>query len=250
MTAHSPMPSTSPVAPFRAVYRLVLGQLVTRARLAAVGALSLLLVAIAIVVANNSDSVSAVNDGSRLIANLGLAIVVPVVALLFASTALGELREDKTLVYLWLTPVQRWVVPVAAVLASATVVVPAVVIPNVVAASIITTEGGLPRGALVATLLGAIAYNAVFVALGLLTKRTLVWGVAYILIWEGFVAGAGAGAARFALRAHTRSLLADATGTTLRLGDIPVATATTVLALVTVVSTTVAIRRYRSMTVD
>jgi ABC-2 type transport system permease protein len=236
-------------AAFVAVHRLVTSQLLTRARVGAVCGLSLLLVGVGVIV-SNSSGVEPVRDGAQLVGNLGLAIVVPVVALLFASAALGDLRDDKTLVYLWLSSLPRWVVPVAATAASATVVLPAVVVPSVVTAAVLSTSGGLVSGTLAATLLGGLAYNAVFVAMGLLTRRTLVWGIAYILIWEGFVAGAGAGAARFALRAHTRSILADSTGTSLRLGDISPTVSITVLVATTLVATLAAVRRYATMTVD
>ena len=39
-------------------------------------------------------------------------------------------------------------------------------------------------------------------------RRALVWGLAYILVWEGFVAQAGTTPARLAVRTYTRSLLA------------------------------------------
>ena len=242
--------STAPVrSAFAAVFRLVLGQLVTKARIAAVAGLSGLLVVIGVLVAR-SDSRDLVKDGAELVTNLGLAVVVTVIALLFASAALGDLREDKTLVYLWLTPMSPWIVPLAATAASAVIVVPIVVVPTLATAAIVSTSGGLVAGTLLATVLAAFAYNSLFTALGLFTRRTLVWGVAYILIWEGFVAAGGAGAARFALRAHATSILAGATATDLRLGDLAPSTAVVVLIAVTVVSVVTAVWRYRSMTVD
>jgi hypothetical protein len=47
-----------------------------------------------------------------------------------------------------------------------------------------------------------------------------VWGVAYVLLWEGFVSAAGKNAARLAVRSYTRSILADFGDVELRLGDI------------------------------
>jgi ABC-2 type transport system permease protein len=47
----------------------------------------------------------------------------------------------------------------------------------------------------------------------------IVWGLAYILIWEGFIALGGAGVARFAIRKYTRSILVDRTGVDLDLAD-------------------------------
>ena len=40
--------------------------------------------------------------------NLGFTMVVPIVALVFATAAFGDLKEDSTLVYLWLRPMDRW----------------------------------------------------------------------------------------------------------------------------------------------
>lgn len=246
MTATDRRPRAS--AAFAAVFRLVLGEIVTRARLAAVVGLGGLAIVISFVISRNSDDL--VEDGARLVASLGMAVVVPIVALLFASAALGDLREDKTLVYLWLTPARRWIVPLAALCASALVVVPAVVVPVSIAAAVITTENGLLSGTIAATTLAALAYTSVFVMLGLLTRRTLVWGVAYILIWEGFVASGGAGAARLALRAHGVSILSDATEVDLNLGDLNPSTAVAVLATTTLTAIAVAIWRYSTMTVD
>ena len=45
--------------------------------------------------------------------------------------------------------------------------------------------------------LGALEYSAVFVALSLVTSRALVFGLAYVLIWEGVVAGLFAGTRTF-----------------------------------------------------
>ncbi len=46
-------------------------------------------------------------------------------------------------------------------------------------------------------------------AFGLWVQRALAWGLAYVLIWEGAVASAGAGLTRLSIRGYTRSLLAE-----------------------------------------
>ena len=43
-------------------------------------------------------------------------------------------------------------------------------------------------------------------------KRALLWGLAYILVWEGFVARSGRMASRFAIRANARSFLTRVSG--------------------------------------
>jgi ABC-2 type transport system permease protein len=83
------------------------------------------------------------------------------------------------------------------------------------------------------------AYCAVFTLLGVWLRKVIVWGLAYILIWEGFIALGGAGVARFAIRKYTRSILVDRTGVDLDLADfstpvgiiVPLAVAVVALAL-------------------
>jgi ABC-2 type transport system permease protein len=79
----------------------------------------------------------------------------------------------------------------------------------------------------------------VFTLLGVWLRKVIVWGLAYILIWEGFIALGGAGVARFAIRKYTRSILVDRTGVDLDLADfstpvgiiVPLAVAAVALAL-------------------
>ena len=119
----------------------------------------------------------------------------------------GDPDEEGTLVYLWLRPVRRVAIVVAAAAASFTVSWPIVVIPLAIAAAA-TEAAGLARGRhrRVATL-ALVAYTGIFCALGLVTRRSLVWGLLYIFIWEGFVATAADSAARLAVRTYARSVL-------------------------------------------
>ena len=64
--------------------------------------------------------------------------------------------------------------------------------------------------------------------LGVWLKRHIVWGLAYILIWEGFIALGGAGVAQFAIRTYTRSILVDRTGADLAGADFSTLTAVVV----------------------
>jgi ABC-2 type transport system permease protein len=59
-----------------------------------------------------------------------------------------------------------------------------------------------------------------FVTLGVRVRRSLLWGLIYIFIWEGFVARAGETASRLAICSYTRSILSAATGHELELADV------------------------------
>jgi ABC-2 type transport system permease protein len=205
------------VRQFGAVYDLILRSQASKARLTALGALGLVGVLIGVAI---GASDSAARAGTEFIDGFGLTLVVPVTTLVFASAALGDFIDDGTMVYLWLRPVARWKIVTAAAAATFTVVLPLVLVPLLAAAAATDKGGDLLVGTAASATLGIAAYTGVFVMLGVRVRRSLVWGLLYIFVWEGFVARAGATASRLAIRAYTRSVLAHATGFSLRLADI------------------------------
>jgi ABC-2 type transport system permease protein len=236
------------VTTFLAVYRLVLRSQATRARLlglAALGAVGVI-VGIAIGVSHPDDPSLA---GAEFVSAFGLALLAPVSTLVLAAAALGDPTEDGTLVYLWLRPVPRLLLATAAVTASLTVTIPLVVVPLVIAAAATSGGGDLVVATALSSLVAVIGYAGLFVALGLRVRRALVWGLVYILIWEGFVASAGRTASRLALRAYTRSILSDITGIYFRLSDVPSAVAVIVPVGVAVLAVLYTARRLRRMDV-
>jgi ABC-2 type transport system permease protein len=146
-----------------------------------------------------------------------------VCALMFASSALGDMVDDRTLVYVWLTPVARRWLALAATLASITVALPLALVPLTIAAAATGAGPELVWATALATAVGTVGYCGLFTALGLRFRRALVWGIAYILVWEGFVATASDAAATLSLRAYTASILSQATGVGLRLGTLTMA---------------------------
>ena len=110
---------------FLALYRLVLRHQITRGRLALFAVIGALSVTLGWVIGRSSTDRT--QDATDFVSLFGLGLIVPVVALVLGSAALGNWVEDETLVYVWLRPVKRWVVAVAATLAVATVALPVIV---------------------------------------------------------------------------------------------------------------------------
>jgi len=252
----APQPSRrgSPPGAFVRLYGVFLRHLLTWGRatvIVALGGLAVL-VALAVNVAANeaSSTTDPVTAGTELMNRFGFTTVVPICALVFASSALGDTVDDRTLVYLWLTPVARWRMAAAATLASATVALPLVFVPLVLAAAATGAGGALMGGTAVATIVGVIGYSGVFVTLGLKFKRALVWGIAYILIWEGFVATASETAAKLSLRAYTASILSQYTGVGLRLGTLTLGSSLLVPPLVALAFTALTARLLARTDVD
>jgi ABC-2 type transport system permease protein len=226
------------------IYRVTLRSEATKARLISLGLLGAVgvLIGLAIGLGDVTDPLEA---GTNMVNAFGLSLYAPVVTLVFASAALGDPVEDGTLVYFWLRPVPRWQIVVATYLATLTVALPLVLVPLGLAAVLTGAGGGLVRGTLTSAALAVVAYGGLFTWLGLRVRRALVWGLAYILLWEGFVASAGRSAARLAVRSYTRSVLERATGITLKLADVSALNAVVVPIVVGLAAVAVTVRRLR-----
>lgn len=238
-TNTAPRSDAAPATPgaFSALYKLVLRHQVTKGRLVLFGAIAAVSVLLGWVIGRAADEGDRVEASVNLVSAVGLGLIVPVVALVLGSAALGNWVEDETLVYVWLRPVRRWVIAAAATLASLTVAIPVVSVSLMVMAAL---GSGGDTDAIVATAvstaLGAAAYVALFVALGLVIKRALLWGLVYVFIWEFFVARAGAGAARLSINSYAASILARLGDIDIRLADRGLTTSYIVLAAVTAVA--------------
>lgn len=194
-----------------AVFRLVLRTQVTKGRAVALGAVAGLGILLALAV-RHGDSLDRPEAAYRLVQGYGLSLLVPLTALVFSSAALGDPAEDGTLVYLWLRPVARWRIAAASCAAAICVAAPFAIAPTALAAAVAGVGRGLVVGAAGAAVLATVGYCGLFLALGLVVRRALAWGLAYVLIWEGFVARSGTGVARLSVLAYGRAVLADRAG--------------------------------------
>ncbi len=198
--------------PLIGLYRLLLHQQLTKGRLVLTGALGGLALLVTVLIARNALPEDRIESTVGFLSVFGLALMVPILSLVLASSSLGQLVEDQTLVYLWLRPNPRWMLALAAWLASATVAVPVSVVPLVVAAAIGTGGDGRTMGAVAAAMaLAAVAYTGLFTLVGLLIRRSLIWGLAYLFIWELFVARVGQGASRLSINTYPASVLSHIT---------------------------------------
>ncbi len=239
-------------------YRVLVRQVITPARLIALGLLGALMVVVGWVVRAAADpeygDFGRLEEAALFADGFGLIIVVPIVSLVFGSSVLGETREDGTLVYLWLRPMARGPVVVGAAAAAISVALPFTVIPTVVAAWIAAGSGDQALDLIFATLVasgvGTIAYSCGFVLVGLVLRRAIMWGIVYILAWEGLAASLGEFAAQLSLRGYTRSLLSRIVDIDLGIDANTTSSALIVLVVVTIASLFLSSIRLSRLDVD
>ncbi|WP_432482997.1 ABC transporter permease subunit [Kineococcus esterisolvens] len=164
-----------------------------RGRTAALALLPLTVAAVAVVVLAATSVPARYGLQTTLAGDLLVGLVVPIVALVLGIGAFGDEREGGTLPLLRGVARPRWHVVVARAAAAwvSTVVVclPAVVACAVVGTSINLPAGDVLAGVVLATVLSAAAYCGLFVLLSLLARRGLLAGLAYVVLWETFLAG-------------------------------------------------------------
>ena len=121
---------------------------------------------------------------------LGLVVVVPLVALLATSGLLAAEIDDGAISYLLAKPVSRYAIVASKLLVALVCVLAFGAIPMLLAGFILLpTEPSVAVGFSVGALLGGSAYCAVFAWLSVLTRHAVVFGLVYLLIWEGLLGG-------------------------------------------------------------
>jgi ABC-2 type transport system permease protein len=125
--------------------------------------------------------------GQPVLVGLGLAVVLPVIALIVGTGVLGSEVDDGTIVHILTKPLPRRDIILAKLGVAVLVTAVTAAVPLFVAgwmADSVRLGVGLAVGAAV----GACAYSALFLLLSLLTRRPVLLGLVYILVWEGLLA--------------------------------------------------------------
>jgi ABC-2 type transport system permease protein len=173
----------------RAVVRLTWARTITPILLVSLAVLLLLPILFALVFASRGaiggDPVTFLQQ--RFDQLVG-AIAVPVLALLLGTSAFAAEADDGTLMYLVSTTTPRWWIVFIRMLfaATGTAVLSAL---SVWCGGVLVTglqdPGHVRQAFIVAAVFGAVTYSSAFTMVALVTRRSLVGGLAYVLFWEG-----------------------------------------------------------------
>ncbi len=183
------------------LYRLLLRGQLTKGRLFALGGLAAIVLLTAALSRQATGSDGPESAALFALGEYGIAAFVPLAALLLASPMLGNLVEDRLLVYLWLKPVARWHLAIAAFAAVVTVLV-VVTVPPLVIGSLLAGQPDLAWPLALAAMLGSVAYGGAFLFVGVRFSFGLWLGLAYLALWENVIARLGDGPARLSIRSY------------------------------------------------
>ncbi len=189
--------------------QLTLRQLAFRKTTLMLIALSSLPVLVALVY-RLSDTTDDPNHWTARALYLGLmmSVVLPLTALLYGTSVLGDELEDGTAVYLLTKPVPRWQILLPKVIAAWIMTASLVFVSTLISGLIAIKSGdtNIVVGACIAVVIGALAYCTVFALLSLITNRALIAGLVYVFLWEGALSGLFEGLRYLSIRHYTIGL--------------------------------------------
>jgi ABC-2 type transport system permease protein len=210
--------------------------------------LPLPLALVGLAVLSRSLKVDPADWGQPVLVGLGLAVVLPVIALIVGTGVLGSEIDDGTVVHILTKPLPRWqiVLPKLAVAVGVTAVTAA--LPLYVA-GVLAESVRLGLALALAGVVGAVAYSALFLALSLLTRRPVLLGLVYVLIWEGLLGNFVSGTGVLSVQQYVITIADRLADTELLTATVSVPVAVVMSALLAVGFTALAVDRLRSFSV-
>jgi ABC-2 type transport system permease protein len=191
------------------LFRLALRRLLLRRRSALLAFAPMLAALVAVV--QSAGGTAEAKSFASLMEQLFLPTILPFLALVIGSSAIGEERDDGTILYLASTPLPRLAIALPAIAAAALTTV-VLCLPGLVIVIALSPGGdlsiSLAAWALASVVAAACAYAAAFGALSLRVKRPVVVGLIYVLFWEGSIATFAPSARWLSLGAYARAVVA------------------------------------------
>lgn len=188
------------------IWRVTLRQLLGRRR--TILLVLLCLVPVLLAVAFRAAEETSVSRFTRIVFDfLYVPILLPLVAILFGTGAFGAEIEDGTIVYLMAKPIPRGVVVIAKALAAASVAILLTVGSIALSGVIQLLQAGSEGQATIlayaaAMVVGCLCYALLFMVVSLFTRRALVIGIGYMLVWEAGLANSLPGVANLSIRQY------------------------------------------------
>jgi ABC-2 type transport system permease protein len=138
---------------------------------------------------------------------VAVTLLLPIVAVLFGTAAFGAEVEDGTILYLLAKPISRWAIVAAKFIGAVGVTALLTVVSVLISGAIVLGTGGetgaeATRAFMAAMLVGSVCYVSVFLTLSLFTRRALLIGLIYVLVWEGALSTLLPGIANLSIRQY------------------------------------------------
>ncbi|MCL6734282.1 ABC transporter permease subunit [Streptomyces ossamyceticus] len=226
----------------RLTYRALLG----RRRALILAALPVLLLVISAAVRGLSGADDQV--AADLLGGFALATMVPIIGVIAGTGAIGPEIDDGSVVYLLAKPVKRSTIIFTKLIVAIAVTMAFSAIPTFVAGLILNGNGQqIAVAYTVAALVASIAYAAMFLLLGTVTRHAVVFGLVYALVWEALFGSLVQGARTLSVQQWSLAVAQKVTDGDLVTSEVGLSTAVILLTVVTAGATWYAGQKLRTL---
>ncbi|MDQ1037419.1 ABC-2 type transport system permease protein [Streptomyces sp. V3I8] len=226
----------------RLTYRGLLG----RRRALILGALPVLLIVISVAVRGFTGADDQV--AADVLGGFALATMVPIIGVIAGTGAIGPEIDDGSVVYLLAKPLKRPTIIFTKLIVAVAVTMAFSAVPTFLAGMILNGNGQqIAVAYTVAALVASIAYAALFLLLGTITRHAVVFGLVYALVWEALFGTLVSGARTLSVQQWALAVGHKVSGD-LVTSDVSLATGTVLLVVVTVAATWFAGQKLRTLT--
>ncbi|WP_370413845.1 ABC transporter permease [Streptomyces fradiae] len=227
----------------RLTYRALLGR--RRALILFALPALLILIAAAIRAFNGADDQVAAD----VLGGFALATMVPLIGVIAGTGAIGPEIDDGSIVYLLSKPVKRPTIIFTKLIVAIAVTMVFSAVPTLIAGFVLNGNGQQVAVAYtVAALVASIAYSALFLLLGTVSRHAVVIGLVYALVWEALFGSLISGARTLSVQQWALALAEKVTGDSLISSEVSLPTAIALLVAVTIGATWFAGHKLRTLT--
>ncbi len=227
----------------RLTYRALLGR--RRALILFVLPAVLVLISVAIRLLVGADDAVA----TEVLGGFALATMVPLIGVIAGTGAIGPEIDDGAIVYLLAKPLKRPTIILTKLTVAIAVTMVFSAVPMLVAGWILNGNSQqIAVAYTVAAVAASIAYSAVFLLLGTVSRHAVVLGLVYALIWEALFGSLVPGARTLSVQQWALALAEKTAPGANIASDVGLPTAVVLLAVVTVAGTWYAGRKLRTLT--
>ncbi|MFE0487836.1 ABC transporter permease [Streptomyces griseoaurantiacus] len=227
----------------RLTYRALLGR--RRALILAILPALLIVISVLVRALSGTDDQTA----SDLLGGFGLATMVPIIGVIAGTGAIGPEIDDGSVVYLLAKPVKRPTIILTKLFVAIAVTMAFSALPMMISGLILNGNGQQVAVAYtVAALVASIAYAAMFLLLGTVSRHAVIFGLVYALVWEALFGSLVSGARTLSVQQWALAVAKKVTDSDLVTSDVSLTTGTVLLVVVTVATTWYAGQKLRALT--
>ncbi|MFD8866192.1 ABC transporter permease [Streptomyces sp. NPDC059590] len=227
----------------RLTYRALLG----RRRALILFILPALLLAISVAV----RALAGVDDGTAdsVLGGFALATMVPLIGVIAGTGAIGPEIDDGSVLYLLSKPVKRPTIISTKFVVATGVTVLFSAVPTLLAGFILNGNGQqLAVAYAVAATVASVAYSAMFLLLGTVTRHAVIVGLVYALVWESLFGSLVPGARTLSVQQWSLALAQKVSDSGPVTSVVGLSTGVVLLLVVTVAAIWFAGRKLRTLT--